>query len=65
MPRLECARGCARLLLLGVIIGYRNRIRVFTINVKRSYCTMIITRRMHGIVGERERSNCVVDMRCI
>ena len=23
------------------------------------------TRRMHGIVGERERSNCVVDMRCI
>ena len=24
-----------------------------------------ITRRMHGIVGERERSNCVVDMRCI
>ena len=25
----------------------------------------IYTRRMHGIVGERERSNCVVDMRCI
>ena len=24
----------------------------------------IYTRRMHGIVGERERSNCVVDMRC-
>ena len=23
------------------------------------------TRRMHGIVGERERSNCVVDMRCV
>ena len=23
------------------------------------------TRRMHGIIGERERSNCVVDMRCI
>ena len=23
------------------------------------------TRRMHGIVGERERSNCVVDMGCI
>ena len=22
-------------------------------------------RRMHGIVAERERSNCVVDMRCI
>ena len=22
----------------------------------------IITRRMHGIVDERERSNCVVDM---
>ena len=21
--------------------------------------------RMHGIVGERERSNCVLDMRCI
>ena len=26
---------------------------------------IIYTRRMHGIVGERERSNCVVDMRCI
>ena len=25
----------------------------------------IYTRRMHGIVGERERSNCVVDMRSI
>ena len=25
----------------------------------------IYTRRMHGIVGERERSNCTVDMRCI
>ena len=25
----------------------------------------IYTRRMRGIVGERERSNCVVDMRCI
>ena len=25
----------------------------------------IYTRRMHGIVGERERSNCVVDMRCL
>ena len=25
----------------------------------------IYTRRMHGIVGERERSNCVVDLRCI
>ena len=23
------------------------------------------SKRMHGIVGERERSNCVVDMRCI
>ena len=23
------------------------------------------TRRMHGIIGERERSNCVVDMGCI
>ena len=23
------------------------------------------TRRMHGIVGMRERSKCVVDMRCI
>ena len=25
----------------------------------------IYTRRMHGIVGERERSNCVVATRCI
>ena len=31
-------------------------------NIQTKYST---TRRMHGIVGERERSNCEVDMRCI
>ena len=45
------------------VIGERNLVVLAGSDARITFS--IQTRRMHGIVGERERSNCVVDMRCI